>query len=136
MKQAFHITDVLSVYSGRLVGVNGIGGVYEVLNFLTGENLMTHQLPRAAEECRDWLKQQHPFLETIDCTGLDAGSVEFWQDNVVQKYGRTIEIECVPDGVYTPQNPLEELVGMMDSSAQIVVVDVGSGVDKDDERTL
>lgn len=44
--------DVLSVTQDALVSRSHIGGVYEILNFMTGDNLFTHQLPRAAAECQ------------------------------------------------------------------------------------
>jgi hypothetical protein len=37
-------------------------GVYDILNFLTGDNLFTHQLPRAMRECEPWLRTQFPDL--------------------------------------------------------------------------
>src|SRR4051812_24177917 len=61
MKQ-FHISDVLSVTTGRLVSSRHMDGIYEILNFLTGDNLFTHQLPRAMRECEPWLKTQFPKL--------------------------------------------------------------------------
>ena len=61
MKQ-FHISDVLSVTTGRLVSSRHIDGIYEILNFLTGDELFTHQLPRAMRECEPWLRMQFPQL--------------------------------------------------------------------------
>jgi hypothetical protein len=61
MKQ-FHIGDILSVTTGRLVSSRHIDGLYEILNFLTGDELYTHQLPRAMRECEPWLKTQFPYL--------------------------------------------------------------------------
>lgn len=58
----FHISDVLSVTTGRLVSSRHMDGIYEILNFLTGDNLFTHQLPRAMEECRPWLRSTFPNL--------------------------------------------------------------------------
>lgn len=58
----FHISDVLSVTTGRLVSSRHMDGIYEILNFLTGDNLFTHQLPRAMRECEPWLKTQFPQL--------------------------------------------------------------------------
>jgi hypothetical protein len=74
----FHISDVLTVTTGRLVSSRHMDGIYEILNFLTGDNLFTHQLPRAMRECEPWLKTQFPYLfpsnpaiqKAID--GLDA----------------------------------------------------------------
>lgn len=46
-KQKFKIWDVLSVTDGRLCG--DMDGVHKVCDFITGEQLFTHSLPRAAE---------------------------------------------------------------------------------------
>jgi hypothetical protein len=58
----FHISDVLSITTGRLVSSRHMEGIYDILNFLTGDELLTHQLPRAAKECEPWLKTQFPQL--------------------------------------------------------------------------
>jgi hypothetical protein len=58
----FHISDILSITTGRLVSSRHIEGVYEILNFLTSDELFTHQLPRACRECEPWLKTQFPQL--------------------------------------------------------------------------
>jgi len=50
MTKKFHIGDLVSVGTGYLMPPNGIGGVYQLLNHLTGDNLMTHQLPMAAKQ--------------------------------------------------------------------------------------
>jgi hypothetical protein len=56
----FHISDVLSVTTGRLVSSRHMEGIYDILNFLTGDNLYTHQLPRAFRECAPWMRTQFP----------------------------------------------------------------------------
>ena len=60
--KTFHISDVLSVTTGRLVSSRHMEGIYEILNFLTGDDLLTHQLPRAIKECEPWLRTQFPKL--------------------------------------------------------------------------
>jgi hypothetical protein len=37
-------------------------GVYDIYNFLTGDTLFTHQLPRAGRECQPWMEAQFPQL--------------------------------------------------------------------------
>src|SRR5688572_11411688 len=96
-KKAFHISDVLSAYSGYLVSTRHMTGVYEVLNFLTGDNLFTHQLPRAMDECQPHLLKQHPVLAEIDCSGLTPETLSAWVERTVAKYGETLEIEPLPD---------------------------------------
>ncbi len=58
----FHISDVLSATTGRVVSREGMGGIYTIYNFLTGVSLYTHQLPRAFHECQPWLRTQFPQL--------------------------------------------------------------------------
>jgi hypothetical protein len=58
----FDLSDILSVTTGRLVSSRHIAGVYDILNFLTGANLLTHQLPRACRLCAPAILQQHPAL--------------------------------------------------------------------------
>lgn len=58
----FHFSDVLTITTGRLVSTRHVDGIYDVLNFMTGDELFTHQLPRAADECRPWLATQFPEL--------------------------------------------------------------------------
>lgn len=86
--QKFHISDILSVTTGRLVSNRHMGGIYDLLNFLTGDELFTHQLPRASRECEPWLRSQFPYLfpdnpaikKAIDglpaLLALDAGDKE------------------------------------------------------------
>jgi hypothetical protein len=65
----FHIRPILSVTTGLLLTKpkapddNGIGDLYELLNFMTGDSLFTHQLPRASTECGPWLLRWFPELE-------------------------------------------------------------------------
>lgn len=60
--KTFHISDVLSITTGRLVSSRHMVGIYDILNFLTGDSLFTHQLPRAMRECEPWLRILFPAL--------------------------------------------------------------------------
>lgn len=68
-KKTFCLGDVLSITTGRLLSPRHIEGVYDILNFMTDDNLFTHQLPRASKKCAPFLLKQFPELE-------QAGSVE------------------------------------------------------------
>jgi len=120
-KKAFHIGDVLSAYSGYLVSNRHMAGVYETLNFLTGDNLFTHQLPRAMDECRGWLEKQHPLLKEIDCSGLNPETLPAWLDQIVAQYGETLEIEPLPTDGHEFREPLEELTEMVGEDRVLVV---------------
>jgi hypothetical protein len=73
--EQFALGDVLSITTDCLVSRDHIGGVYRILNYMTGDNLFTHQLPRAAEECKPALLAQHPRLAEVE-TPEDFGGAE------------------------------------------------------------
>lgn len=54
----FHVGDILSVITGRLVSARGIEGVYDLLGYMTNDTPYTTQLGRFAEECKPHLHQQ------------------------------------------------------------------------------
>ena len=58
----FHILDVLSITSGKLLSLEKMDGLYKILNFLTGEDLYTHQLIRASKTCKPYLLKTYPVL--------------------------------------------------------------------------
>ena len=68
--QRFPIAAVISAYTGRVVC--DIGDVYKVLDYMTGESLFSHQIPRAAERARPHLLAQVPALARVDVANLDA----------------------------------------------------------------
>jgi len=120
-KRAFHISDVLSAYSGYLVSNRHMDGVYDTLNFLTGDNLYTHQLPRAMDECHAWLEKCHPVLKEIDCSGLNPQALPAWLDGVVAKYGEMLELEPLPPDGHEFRHPVEELESMVGKGRVIKV---------------
>lgn len=69
--RTFPLDEVITIATGRLVAKRHIDAVYDVLNFMTGDNLFTHQLPRAREECNPYLLTQHPSLRELDLSELD-----------------------------------------------------------------
>ena len=75
MKQ-FHLGDVLSIITGRIVSPRHIDGVSDILNFMTGENLFTYQIPKAVDKCRFYLIKQFPQLNT---TKMDFAVAELDQ---------------------------------------------------------
>ena len=65
MPKEFHLGDVLSVTTGRIVSINHMGGVYNVLRYIYSRPVFTHELPKLAEDVYDELIRQHPFLKDI-----------------------------------------------------------------------
>jgi len=60
--KTFHFSDLLSVTTGKMLSTRGIEGIYDILNFMTNDNLSTHQLSRAMRECKPILHEQFSHL--------------------------------------------------------------------------
>jgi hypothetical protein len=48
----FILGDVLNITMGRIVSPRHMDGVYDILNFMIGDDLFTHQLLRVSDECK------------------------------------------------------------------------------------
>lgn len=107
----FHIGDILSVTTGRLVSPRHIGGVYDILGWMSGESLMTHQLPRVSEECEGPLKEQHPDLAEVVVpeSVKSEETLLFWLAEVTERYGVTRPVSPLASGDHTYIDPIAEI---------------------------
>ena len=134
----FHLGDVLSITTGRLVSPRHIDGVYDILNFMTGDNLFTHTLPRASDECKPYLVAQFPQLVTpeMDSAIAELGKslktksgkaevekiVADWLAKQVAKYGKMFTVKSIPKGAHEFKNPIAEAAEMMGGPEKVIVV--------------
>lgn len=127
--KTFHLGDILSVTTERLCSPRGIDALYDLLSYMTGENLMTHQLPRANDDCKPALIEQMPGLAAVQMPESLEGpaAVMAWLDEQVQLYGEEYEVEPLAAGQREYVDPLAEQRQMMAPDAQIIVVDTGTG---------
>jgi hypothetical protein len=104
----FHIGDVLSVTTGKLVSPRHVDGLYDLLGYMTGESLMTHQLPRASDQCRPEILRQHPDLERVEVpeTVKDEATCLSWLLGISLLTGETRSI--APLIGHVGQDPIEE----------------------------
>ena len=118
----FHIGDILSITTGRLVSPDHIGGVYNILNWMTGDSLFTHQLPRASDECAPTLREAFPDLAAIEPPEFDGKeSVERWLAETVAQYGEYREVPRVDLADHARIDPLLELQHMVGADRVIQV---------------
>ncbi len=75
----FHISDVLSVITDVLVSVRGMDGLIDILDFMTGDRVFTHQISMAIEECKPYLIVQFPQLDTPEIDFAAAELVEMFK---------------------------------------------------------
>ena len=117
----FHLGDVLSITTDCLVSPHHMDGVYDILNFMTGDNLFTHQLPRASDECKPYLLAQFPQLAEVDASSVNGENHVQWLAKQVDKYGEMCEVKPIPKGAHQFKNPIAEVVEMMGGPKKIVV---------------
>lgn len=126
-KRAFHLGDVLTITTGRLVSPRHVSGIYDILNFMTGDDLFTHQLPRAMEECQGPLLKQHPDLKAIevpDDFGNDPqAAVAAWLAEQVAIFGETRDVSPLPPEDHTYIDPITE-IRKMAPHAEVITVEV------------
>jgi len=111
-RKQFHLGDLLSVTTGRLLSPVGIKGVYNILNHLTGANLFTHELPYAAKVCTPYLEKQFPFLKEITEIPEFNGSKEAvikWLKEMGEVYGEFHIVEQLPKEAFQRKSLVEIL---------------------------
>ncbi len=92
---------VLSVATGRNMEDRGISGVYQVLNWMTGEQLFTHQLPRVGREAAPVLLAALPQLQAAvddcevvfkDADKVDVQAFNEYRERWVKTLGETLPV--------------------------------------------
>lgn len=120
----FDLGDILSITDGALVSPRHIDGVYDILNYMTGDNLFTHQLPRAPRECQGPLLAQHPQLSGVgvpEDVEHTKEAVYAWLDSVKAIHGSTLPVRPLTDGEHDFRDPIAEADQMMGNRPVVVV---------------
>ena len=106
--KTFHVKAVLSVVTGILLC--DIEEVYKIMSWMTGQNLMTHQLPRAFEPCKEFLVSRFPNLKDIHVPeNFKPEECLRYCNNLETLLPSEFEIPVMPKGeFYTPMHPLDE----------------------------
>lgn len=122
----FHLGDVLSVTTERLLSPDGIDGLYRILNYMTGDKLYTHALPRASRECAPYLQAAFPALAAETASDVTRENWRDWLAAAVLKYGEWFDVVPLPANVHEVIDPISELSEMgvhPDKIITIVVAD-------------
>ena len=104
----FHLGDILSITTGVLLAKRGMDAVYEIEEFLTGEELTTLALGIVQPKCKASLLKQLPKLQPLDrevtalCDSFVGISVkekenriDAWMADQIKIYGEYFEIEPI-----------------------------------------
>lgn len=110
--KAFHIGDILSVISGRLVSLDHVDGIYSLLGWMVNESLMTHQLPRVSDECEPFLRERFPDLAAIDVASATIASeaeLVTWLASLEAEHGTHRDVPRLAVGDHTQIDPILEI---------------------------
>ena len=120
----FPTRDVLSTITGRLMGE--MGGVYEVLNWMTGESVYTHQIPRISREAQPAILALHPDLEPTIAEAEQVTQENYltWRTTWEERYGATITVPKMTIAEHERIDPLSELAEKV-SPDRIAIVSTG-----------
>lgn len=105
----FHISDILCVITGKMVSIRNMEGLYDILNYMTDDNLHTHQLPRVMDECRPYLIEQFPQLESVDVSGVNVNNLLAVIKKIEREHGSYFEVERIPEEAHKKINPIDEM---------------------------
>jgi hypothetical protein len=125
-ERLFHLGDILTITTGLLVSPRHVEGIYDILNFMTGDNLFTHQLPRAMDECAPVLLAQHPQLRAVQVPEEFDGKehVDQWLAEQVMRYGEQLSVAPLHAGDHTVIDPISELRMMGVPPQRIIGIEV------------
>lgn len=106
----FHLGDILSITTGRLVSLRHMSGVYDILNWMTGESLYTHQLPRVVREAEPVLLAALPQLAAVEVPDFPVPErVATWLAEQVALYGETLPVPKLTADQHESIDPMSEL---------------------------
>lgn len=107
----FHVGDILSITSDRLVSPRHIDGVQALLGWMVGEPVWSHQLPRCADECAPSLREQFPDLAAVDVpAGLNSkDAVLGWLQSIEATHGTTRMVARLSSDDHTSIDPITEV---------------------------
>lgn len=118
--RTYPLADILSVTTGLLLSRRHMDGLYDLLGYMTGHDLFTHQLGRAADTCAPALLAQHPQLaEVRPPDGLDQADLIAWITEQERTHGEMLPV--TPLSPSEPVDPIEELCDMVGPEKVVVL---------------
>ena len=117
----FHLGDILSVTTDRLLSPRLIDGVYDILSYMTGESVYTHQLQRIAREAKPVLLRRHPQLADIDTSGITRENYKEKLAGYTAQFGEMLPVSPMSEDEHESRDPMSELAEIVHPDWIIVV---------------
>lgn len=101
----------MSTVTGVLVSEDGIGCVYEVLNWMTGESVYTHQIPRISREARPVMLALYPNMQSAieEAERVNGENWREWLAIWTERYGEEIAVPVMNIAEHERIDPMSEL---------------------------
>lgn len=119
-RKEFPMPVVLSLLTGWL-RLSSPEQVQELLLWMTGHQVATHQLPRAMEACRAYLREQYGWMARVELNPEDATQsthrTKFMRRWVGER-GATMGVPKLPEGRYEYIDPIVEFAQRMGYQAE------------------
>ena len=116
----FHIGDILSITTDKMLSPRHMLGVYDILSYMTGVSIYTLQIVRAINVCGPALLKIYPKLEGLsvpDVSGMSSSDKKRilmdWVDEQGRQFGEMLLVPKLDS--YPLISPLEELYLMRGS---------------------
>lgn len=119
--KAFPTADVIGTITGRLLGK--IDGIYQVSEFMCGEPVWTHRLPRVGREIQPVVLRQHPQLAPV-IEEAETVTRDNWQECLarwIERFGPTIALRPMTADDHESIDPISELAEKVHPDRIVVV---------------
>lgn len=119
--ERFHLGDVLSITTGRLLSPTHMDGVYRIAAHLAGEPVWTHQLGRVADESKPHLLAQFPALANVTGEDITSENHGAWLAARVAEFGEWFDVAPMSADQHESIDPLSELAEKVHPSKIVTV---------------
>lgn len=118
ISRAYPLRVVLAVTTG----VPGLASAHEMqalLSHMVGSTVWAHQIPRAADVCQKYLRDQYSWLVDMrptDGQAADERKLAAWLANCERRYARSVAVMALPGDAYTVMDPIVEFTERMSAN--------------------
>lgn len=98
-----------------------LGDVYNVLSFLVGRSVFTHELPEAGRVSAPYVFAEHPALAAVDVSGINPENWQAEAAKIESRLGATVELHPVGWNTLADKSPVETAIEMVGEDRVVVV---------------
>lgn len=108
--KTFSLGAVLGATTGKLLG--DFGELHELIEYVCGYSVWTHQLPRIMDPVAEELKRQLPQIADVDGDSVDVANWKSWLTGQERIFGATLVVSPM-NLPPVPVDPVQEACDMI-----------------------